>query len=37
MSEIVEHILARGDVDLDVSPFLGWDFGEPPLHQRLAG
>ena len=36
MSEIVEHILARGDIDLDVAPVLGRDYGEPPLHQGLA-
>ena len=36
MSEIVEHIFARGDVDLDVAPVLGRDLGEPALHQRLA-
>ena len=37
MGEIVEHIFARGDVDLDVAPLLGRDLGEPALHQRLAG
>ena len=37
MSEIVEHVFARRDVDLDVAPFLGRDLGEPALHQRLAG
>ena len=37
MGEIIEDIFARRDVDLDVAPVLGRDFGEPPLHQRLAG
>ena len=37
MGEIVENIFARRDVDLDVAPFLGRDFGEAALHQRLAG
>ena len=35
--QIVQHIFARRDVDLDVAPFLGRDFGKPALHQRLAG
>ena len=35
--QIVEHVFARRDVDLDVAPFLGRDLGEPALHQRLAG
>ena len=35
--EIVEHVFARRDVDLDVAPFLGRDLGEAALHQRLAG
>ena len=35
--QIVEDILARRDVDLNVAPFLGRDLGKPPLHQRLAG
>ena len=37
MREIVEDIFARRDVDLNVAPLLGWNLGEPPLHQRLAG
>ena len=37
MGEIVEHVLARGDVDLDVVPVLGRDLREPALHQRFAG
>ena len=35
--QIVEHVLARRDVDLDVAPFLGRNLGEAALHQRLAG
>ena len=35
--EIIEHVFARRDVDLDVAPFLGRDLGEAALHQRLAG
>ncbi len=35
--QVVEHVLARRDIDLDVAPFLGRDVGKPPLHQRLAG
>ena len=37
MEEIIEDVLARRDVDLDVAPFLGRDLGEAPLHQRFAG
>jgi len=37
MGEIIQDIFARGDVDLDVAPFLGWDLGEPALHERLPG
>ena len=37
MGEIVEHVFARGDVDLDVAPFFRRDLGEPALHQRFAG
>jgi len=36
MGEIVENILARRDVDLDVGPILGRNLREPSLHQRLA-
>ena len=35
--EIIEDIFARRDVDLDIAPFLGRDFGEAALHQRFAG
>jgi hypothetical protein len=35
--QVVEHVFARRDVDLDVAPFLGRDLGEAPLHQRLPG
>ena len=35
--QIIQHIFARRDVDLDVAPFLGRDFGKPAFHQRLAG
>ena len=35
--QIIQHIFARGNVDLDVAPFLGRDFGKPAFHQRLAG
>ena len=34
--QIIQYIFARGDVDLDVAPFLGRNFGEPAFHQRLA-
>ena len=37
VEEIVEHVFARRDVDLDVAPILGRDVGEAPLHQRFAG
>ena len=37
MGEIVEDVLARRDIDLDVIPFLGRNLGEPALHQRFAG
>src|SRR3954469_11823403 len=37
MREIIQHVFARGNVDLDVAPFLGRNFGEPPFDQRLAG
>src|SRR5882672_6573338 len=37
MGEIVEHVLARGDVDLDVAPILGLNLREPTLHESLAG
>ena len=36
VGEIVEHILARGDIDLDVTPVFGRDLGEPALHQGFA-
>jgi hypothetical protein len=32
MSEIVEHVLTRSNVDLDVAPLLGRDLSEPALH-----
>ncbi len=35
--QVVEHVLARRDVDLHVAPFLGRDVGKATLHQRLAG
>ena len=35
--QIVQHIFARRNVDLDVAPFLGRDFGKPAFHQCLAG
>ncbi len=35
--QIIQHIFARRDVDLDIAPFLGRDFGKAALHQRLAG
>jgi hypothetical protein len=37
MGRIVEDIFARGDVNLDVTPLLGWDLGKPALHQRFTG
>src|SRR5260370_41022055 len=36
MREIVEHVFARRDVDLDVAPILGWNLRKAPFHQRLA-
>ncbi len=36
VGEVVEDILARGDVDLDVAPFFSWNLREPALHQRFA-
>ena len=35
--EVVEHVFARRDVDLDVVPVLGRDVGQAAFHQRLAG
>jgi len=35
--QIVEYVLARRDVDLDVAPLLGRDVGQPALQQGLAG
>ena len=35
--QIIQNVLARRDVDLDVAPFLGRDFGKPALHQCFAG
>ena len=37
MGEIIEHVLARRDVYLDIVPFPGRDLREPALHQRFAG
>ncbi len=37
MGEIVEHVLARRDVDRDVGPLRRRDLGQTPLHQRFAG
>ena len=37
MRQVVEHILARRDVDLDIAPVLGRDVGQPAFHQGLAG
>ena len=37
MFEIVEDVFPRGDVDLNVGPFLGRDFREPSLRQGRAG
>ena len=34
--QIVEHVLARRDVDLYVAPLLGWNFGKPTLQKRFA-
>jgi len=34
---IVEDILTRCDVDLDIAPFLRRYFGEAAFHERLAG
>ncbi len=36
MREIVEHIFTRRDVHGNVIPFVGRDFGKPPLLQRFA-
>ena len=35
--QIIQHVFARRDVDLNVAPFLGRNLGKPALHQRLAG
>ncbi len=35
--QVIQHVLARRDVDLNVAPFLGQNFGKAALHQRLAG
>ena len=35
--QIIQHVLARSDVDLNVAPFLGRNLGKAALHQRLAG
>jgi len=36
ISQIVEHIFARRDVDLNVAPFLCWDLGKPAFHQCFS-
>ena len=36
IGEVIQHVLARRDVHAHVIPFFRWNFGEPPLHQRLA-
>ncbi len=35
--QVVEHILARRNIDLDVAPLLGGNVGQPAFHQGLAG
>ena len=35
--QVIQHVLARRDVDLNVAPFLGRNLGKAALHQRLAG
>src|SRR6266704_3297776 len=37
MGEIVEYVLARGNVDLHIAPVLGRNLREPALHESLAG
>ena len=37
MRKVGQNRVSRSDIDEDVSPLLGGDVGEPPLHQRLAG
>ena len=37
MGEIPQDVFARRNVDLEVAPFLGRDFGKPAFHQLLAG
>ena len=36
VGEIAQHIFPRRDVDPHIAPFLGWDLGQPALHQRFA-
>src|ERR1700730_18448353 len=35
--QVVEYVLARRDVDLDVAPILGRDVSQAAFHQGLAG
>ena len=37
MGEVIENVFPRRDVHADVAPFLGRQFGQSPLHERLAG
>ena len=37
MGEVIQNVLARGDVHPHVIPFLGGDLRETAFHQRLAG
>ena len=37
VGEIVQHILARGEVHGEIVPFAGGNLRQPALHQRLAG
>jgi len=36
VGEVIEDIFPRRDIDAHVVPFLGREFCEAPLHQRLA-
>src|SRR3546814_2243089 len=35
--QIVDHIFARREIDFEVGPFLGVQFGEPAIEDRFRG
>ena len=37
VGEVVQNVFARGNVDLHVAPFVGWNLRKATFHQRLAG